>query len=102
VLVRGTEIHLTPKEFDLMSTSRATPTACSRIGASAGQFGASPESTSREYLRVLVAQLRKKIEGSAADRKWRAPVHSERPWVGYRVQSEGRDRVETLDREAPL
>jgi two-component system, OmpR family, KDP operon response regulator KdpE len=79
VLVRGTEVHLTPKEFDLMvyfarNVDRVL-THKVLLRAIWGAAGANQP----EYLRVLVAQLRKKIEGGSEPRY----ILSE-PWVGYR------------------
>ena len=79
VLVRGTEVHLTPKEFDLMvyfarNVDRVL-THKVLLRAIWGAAGANQP----EYLRVLVAQLRKKIEAGNEPRY----ILSE-PWVGYR------------------
>ena len=79
VLVRGTEVHLTPKEFDLLvyfarNVDRVL-THKALLRAIWGPAGANQP----EYLRVLVAQLRKKIESGSEPRY----VLSE-PWVGYR------------------
>ncbi len=80
VLVRGEEIHLTPKEFDLLVflfqnrgrviTHRAILTA-----VWGGNFTAQPE-----YLRVFFGQLRKKIEINPAEPQY---ILTE-PWIGYR------------------
>jgi two-component system, OmpR family, KDP operon response regulator KdpE len=79
VMVRGTEVHLTPKEFDLMvyfarNVDRVL-THKVLLRAIWGAAGANQP----EYLRVLVAQLRKKIEAGSEPRY----ILSE-PWVGYR------------------
>jgi two-component system KDP operon response regulator KdpE len=81
VVIRGQEIHLTPKEFDLLvlflqNAGRVLThkTLLRSIWGAAG--GNQPE-----YLRVLVAQLRKKID--LAD----SPSYIEsEPWVGYRFR----------------
>jgi len=80
VSVRGEEMHLTPKEFDLLVflfqnrgkvvTHRAILTAIW-----GGNF---TEQT--EYLRVFLGQLRKKIEENPSTPKY---IVTE-PWVGYR------------------
>ncbi len=80
VTVREAEVHLTPKEFDLLVflfrnrgkviTHRAILTAIW-----GGNF---TEQT--EYLRVFVGQLRKKIEIDPSQPKY---ITTE-PWVGYR------------------
>jgi two-component system KDP operon response regulator KdpE len=79
VLVRDAEVHLTPKEFDLMvyfaRNAERVLTHKVLLKAIWGAAGANQP----EYLRVLVAQLRKKIEGGGEPRY----IVSE-PWVGYR------------------
>jgi two-component system, OmpR family, KDP operon response regulator KdpE len=79
VLVRGVEVHLTPKEFDLMvyfaRNAERVMTHKVLLRAIWGAAGANQP----EYLRVLVAQLRKKIEAGSEPRY----ILSE-PWVGYR------------------
>jgi two-component system KDP operon response regulator KdpE len=82
VTVRGSEMHLTPKEFDLLlllarNVDRVLThkTLLRAIWGPAGEH-------QPEYLRVLVAQLRKKIdlpEGPSA-------IESE-PWIGYRFRA---------------
>ena len=79
VLVREAEVHLTPKEFDLMvyfaRNADRVLTHKALLKAIWGPAGANQP----EYLRVLVAQLRKKIEPGGEPRY----IVSE-PWVGYR------------------
>jgi two-component system KDP operon response regulator KdpE len=79
VIVRETEVHLTPKEFDLLVyfARNADRVLTHRVLLRAiwGAAGANQP----EYLRVLVAQLRKKIEAGGEPRY----ILSE-PWVGYR------------------
>jgi len=79
VIVRDAEIHLTPKEFDLLVyfARNADRVLTHRVLLRAiwGAAGANQP----EYLRVLVAQLRKKIEPGGEPRY----ILSE-PWVGYR------------------
>jgi two-component system KDP operon response regulator KdpE len=84
VLVRGTEIHLTPKEFDLMvyflRNADRVLTHKTLLRAVWGAAGIDQP----EYLRVLIAQLRKKIEPSSE------PVYIlSEPWVGYRLNPAG-------------
>ncbi len=84
VQVRGQRVHLTPKEFDLlmmfMRNPRRVLTHKLLLRAVWGLAGEDQP----EYLRVLIAQLRKKIESSPATRY----LHSE-PWVGYRFEPDG-------------
>jgi two-component system KDP operon response regulator KdpE len=80
VIVRGVEVHLTPKEFDLMlyfmRNADRVLTHKTLLRAVWGTAGADQP----EYLRVLVAQLRKKIEPGGEPQY----ILSE-PWVGYRL-----------------
>ncbi len=85
VLVRGREIHLTPKEFDLLAymAQRAGKVVQHRA-LLAAVWG--PNSTEQpEYLRVFVGQLRKKLESEVGQRQY---IITE-PWVGYRFLPEG-------------
>jgi two-component system KDP operon response regulator KdpE len=82
VIVRGSELHLTPKEFELLlllvkNAGRVLThkTLLRGIWGPAGEH-------QPEYLRVLVAQLRKKID--LPDQP--SPIESE-PWVGYRFRA---------------
>jgi len=85
VQMLGEEIRLTPKEFDLLvyllrHAGKAVPhrTLLSTIWG--------PDHTEQaEYLRVLVAQLRKKIESDASSKRY---IFTE-PWIGYRFIPEG-------------
>jgi two-component system KDP operon response regulator KdpE len=88
VLVRGVEVHLTPKEFDLLvyfaRNADRVLTHKTLLRAVWGAAGIDQP----EYLRVLVAQLRKKIEQGGEPRY----IVSE-PWVGYRLSPDGGDSV---------
>lgn len=90
VTVRGQEIHLTPKEFDLLLLFAQNPmrilTHKAILKAVWGPAGADQP----EYLRVLIAQLRKKIEQSGEARY----IQSE-PWVGYRFHPSGTSELTT-------
>jgi len=78
--INSREIHLTPKEFDLMAyllrRSGKVLTHHMLLGAVWG--GDYTEQT--EYLRVFIGQLRKKIESDPANPKY---ILTE-PWIGYR------------------
>lgn len=86
VLVRGQELHLTPKQFDLLLCFAEHPgqVLTHRVllhtvwGANADQ---------PEYLRVHINQLRKKIEASNEPRY----ILTE-PWIGYRFRPTGDDQ----------
>lgn len=84
ILVREQEIHLTPKEFDLLvylfQNRGKVITHRTLLGAIWG--GNYTEQT--EYLRVFIGQLRKKIEADLAHPQY---ILTE-PWVGYRFLSE--------------
>jgi two-component system KDP operon response regulator KdpE len=84
VTLRGQKLHLTPKEFDLLLFFMRNPhrvlTHKVLLRAIWGLAGEDQP----EYLRVLIAQLRRKLEPEASFRY----VHSE-PWVGYRFEPAG-------------
>ena len=80
VTVRGLEVHLSPKEFELLLYFVRHPgkVLTHRTLLSAIWGGNYVEQT--EYLRVFIRHLRKKIEASPAK-----PRHIlTEPWVGYR------------------
>jgi two-component system KDP operon response regulator KdpE len=85
--VREREVHLTPKEFDLLlyfvRNADRVLTHKTLLKAVWGTAGIDQP----EYLRVLVAQLRKKIEPDAGKGEPRY-ILSE-PWVGYRLSPGG-------------
>lgn len=83
VKVRGQELHLTPKEFDLLVYffENRGKVITHRNLLSAIWGGNYTEQT--EYLRVFVGNLRKKIELNPAEPKY---ILTE-PWVGYRFNS---------------
>lgn len=88
VRVRGKEIHLTPKEFDLLVFMARHPNKVltHRVLLNAVWGGESVQQP--EYLRVFINQLRKKIEPS--DKPQYIVTD---PWIGYRFHPIG---------EAPL
>jgi two-component system, OmpR family, KDP operon response regulator KdpE len=81
VKVRGEEVHLTPKEFDLLLMFARSPervlTHKTLLRAIWGPAGIDQP----ENLRVLVGQLRRKIERDTAQ-----PYIQTEPWVGYRFR----------------
>ena len=85
VLVRGNEIHLTPKQFDLLICFAEHPdrvlTHRALLQAVWGTTADQPE-----YLRVNIGQLRKKIETTDEPRY----ILTE-PWIGYRFRPTGDD-----------
>jgi len=80
IFVRGTQVHLTPKEFEVLKAlvaSDGRPISHRRLLQSVWgpDYGEETES-----LRVVINQLRKKIELNPAKPKY---IQTE-PWVGYR------------------
>lgn len=83
VVVRGQEIHLSPKEFDLLLLlARNAGRVLTHKVLLRGVWGPSGEEQP-DYLRVLVAQLRKRIDLPGAE----SYIESE-PWIGYRFRTE--------------
>jgi two-component system KDP operon response regulator KdpE len=81
VLVLDHEVHLTPKEFDLLLLfARNAGRVLTHKMLLKSIWGPAGDNQP-EYLRVLVAQLRKKIDTPQAP----SYVESE-PWIGYRFR----------------
>ena len=82
VKIHGREVHLTPKEFDLLTyLARHRGKVITHRALLSAIWG--PNSTEQpEYLRVFVGQLRKKIEPDASSPRY---IQTE-PWVGYRFE----------------
>ena len=79
----GSELHLTPKEFELLRhlvLHAGKPLTHRRLlqAVWGPDYGDEPE-----YLRVMINQLRKKIESDPA----RPKLILTEPWVGYRFQA---------------
>jgi two-component system KDP operon response regulator KdpE len=85
IAVAGREVHLTPKEMDLLVflVRQAGKVLTHRTILAAVWGGNYVEQS--EYLRVFVGQLRKKIEPDPAEPRY---ILTE-PWVGYRFNPEG-------------
>ena len=89
-IVAGHEIHLTPKEFDLLVFFARHPGRVLTHKVLLRTIWGAAGEDQPEYLRVLIAQLRKKIEpATEAPRQEPRYVRSE-PWVGYRFTPDGR------------
>lgn len=84
VYLRGSEIRLTPKEFALLRTMMAHPDRVLTHRALASAIWGPYSVDQPESLRVLVAQLRRKIEPSDKP----CYIVTE-PWVGYRFLPAG-------------
>jgi two-component system, OmpR family, KDP operon response regulator KdpE len=85
VEVRHQEVHLTPKEFDvLVYLARHPDKVITHRALLAAVWG--PNSVEQtEYLRVCVGHMRKKLERDEAIPRY---IVTE-PWVGYRFQPAG-------------
>jgi two-component system, OmpR family, KDP operon response regulator KdpE len=84
VTVCGNEVHLTPKEFDLLLYfARHAGKVLTHRALLTAVWGAQ-SAHQPEYLRVFVSQLRRKLEGDSAKQY----IQTE-PWVGYRFLPEG-------------
>jgi two-component system, OmpR family, KDP operon response regulator KdpE len=81
VLVKAREVHLTPKEFDLLIyLARHPGKVLTHRALLSAVWG--PNSVEQpEYLRVFVGQLRKKLEADDSPKY----IVTE-PWVGYRFE----------------
>jgi two-component system, OmpR family, KDP operon response regulator KdpE len=84
VTVRGSEVHLTPKEFDLLVyfMKHAGKVLTHRTLLAAIWGGDYVEQD--QYLRVFVGNLRKKLEKEVSGQNY---IVTE-PWVGYRFMPE--------------
>jgi two-component system KDP operon response regulator KdpE len=83
VTVRGRIVHLTPKEFDVLKhlvANQGKPLTHRRLLQSVWGPDYGEET---ENLRVVINQLRKKIESNPAHPKF---ILTE-PWIGYRFQA---------------
>lgn len=80
VTIRGQEVHLTPKEYDLMVYLLRHPGKVLTHHALLGAVWGGEYTEQMEYLRVFIGQLRKKIEVDPANPRY---ILTE-PWIGYR------------------
>ena len=76
----GKEIHLTPKEFDLMVHLVRNAGKVLTHRALLGAVWGGDYTEQNEYLRVFIGQLRKKIEPDPSEPRY---ILTE-PWIGYR------------------
>ncbi len=84
VTLRGQEVHLTPKEFDLMSHFVRNPGKVLTHRRLLGAVWGGDYTEQHEYLRVFIGQLRKKIEPNPSSPRY---ILTE-PWIGYRFNPE--------------
>lgn len=87
VTVEGREVHLTPKEFDLLMyfMTNVGKVLTHRTLLKAVWGGNYVDQN--EYLRVFVGQLRKKVERETTKPRY---ILTE-PWVGYRFEPDASD-----------
>lgn len=77
--LRGQVLHLTPKEFDLLTLLLRNPERVMTHKVLLRAIWGPAGEDQREYLRVLVGQLRKKLDSGG-----QLYIKSE-PWIGYRL-----------------
>ena len=80
VTVDGHEVHLTPKEFELLTYFMTNPGKVLTHRTLLKAVWGPSYVDQNEYLRVFVGQLRKKVEPEASKPRY---ILTE-PWVGYR------------------
>lgn len=84
VFVREAEVHLTPKEYDLLVHFVRHAGKVLTHHRLLGAVWGGDYTEQGEYLRVFVGQLRKKIEANPSSPRY---ILTE-PWVGYRFNPE--------------
>jgi len=82
VMVGRRDVHLTPKEFEMLLYMARRPGKVVHHRALLGAIWGGQSTEQVEYLRVLVGQLRKKLEPEASSPRY---IVTE-PWVGYRFE----------------
>ena len=82
--VQGKEVHLTPKEFELLVFMARHPNKVLTHRVLLNAVWGSESVQQPEYLRVFINQLRKKIEPGETPQY----IVTD-PWVGYRFQPTG-------------
>jgi len=80
--VKDRDVHLTPKEYDLMLYLLRHPARVLTHRALLGAVWGGDYTGQTEYLRVFIGQLRKKIEIDPAHPRY---ILTE-PWIGYRFR----------------
>jgi two-component system KDP operon response regulator KdpE len=83
VFVRETEVHLTPKEYDLLVHFVRNAGKVLTHSNLLGTVWGGSYTQQGEYLRVFVGQLRKKIEPTPSTPRY---ILTE-PWIGYRFNA---------------
>ena len=91
VQVRSHEVHLTPKEFDLLLCFARHPRRVLTHKMLLKEVWGDAGANQTEYLRVLIGRLRKKLDPQQVERYIKGE-----PWVGYRFQPDDRISPETF------
>ena len=85
VHIRGTEVRLTPKEFDLFVYLARHPNRVLTHRTLLEAVWGEASQDQPEYLRVFMGQLRKKLEEDPSNPRYLVTE----PWVGYRFNPGG-------------
>ncbi|PWT83201.1 MAG: DNA-binding response regulator [Blastocatellia bacterium] len=85
VHVRGNEIRLTPKEFDLFVYMARHPSRVLTHRTLLEAVWGEGSQEQPEYLRVFMGQLRKKLEADPSNPRYLVTE----PWIGYRFNPAG-------------
>ncbi len=84
VIVSGRNVHLTPKEFDLLLHFARNPGKVLTHRALLVAVWGAQSAHQPEYLRVFIGQLRRKLENGSGKQYFQTE-----PWVGYRFLPDG-------------
>src|SRR2546428_733463 len=85
VHIRGGEVRLTPKEFDLFVYLARHPNRVLTHRTLLEAVWGEASQEQPEYLRVFMGQLRKKLEADPSNPRYLVTE----PWVGYRFNPQG-------------
>jgi two-component system KDP operon response regulator KdpE len=85
VHIRGNEVRLTPKEFDLFVYLARHPNRVLTHRTLLEAVWGEASQEQPEYLRVFMGQLRKKLEADPSNPRYLVTE----PWVGYRFNPQG-------------
>ena len=85
VHIRGSEVRLTPKEFDLFVYLARHPNRVLTHRTLLEAVWGEASQEQPEYLRVFMGQLRKKLEADPSNPRYLVTE----PWVGYRFNPAG-------------
>jgi two-component system KDP operon response regulator KdpE len=85
VHVRGNEVRLTPKEFDLFVYMARHPSRVLTHRTLLEAVWGEASQEQPEYLRVFMGQLRKKLETDPSNPRYLVTE----PWIGYRFNPNG-------------